>query len=96
MNVHRRKKPMRQKKNSDSVFLIKHKKNLFFFFSSFFQCCVKICFFKRFVTKSELEDVGLGHLIGTPLLRAYMHGFFVDAKLHRFRPPFSMSLVAYL
>jgi len=35
------------------------------------------------VTKSELEEVGLGHLVGTPLLRAYMHGFFVDAKLHR-------------
>lgn len=23
------------------------------------------------------------HLVGTPLLRAYMHGFFMDARLYR-------------
>lgn len=26
--------------------------------------------------------MGLGHLIGTPLLRAYMHGFFMDNRLY--------------
>ena len=27
----------------------------------------------RFVTHAELDCVGLGHLVGTPLLRAFMH-----------------------
>ena len=30
-----------------------------------------------------LEDLALEHLIGTKLLRAYMHGFFMDARLYR-------------
>jgi hypothetical protein len=34
----------------------------------------------RFVTKADLEKLGLGHLLGTQLLRAYMHGYFVDAR----------------
>ena len=37
----------------------------------------------RFVTRQELEKLALGHLVGTPLLRAYMHGFFVDNRLYR-------------
>uniref|UniRef100_A0A1B6EAU7 Uncharacterized protein n=1 Tax=Clastoptera arizonana TaxID=38151 RepID=A0A1B6EAU7_9HEMI len=37
----------------------------------------------KFVTKKELEDLGLSHLIGTSLLRAYMHGFFIDIRLYR-------------
>lgn len=37
----------------------------------------------KFVTVRELEELGLVHLIGTNLLRAYMHGFFVDVKLHQ-------------
>lgn len=37
----------------------------------------------KFVTKQELESLGLEHLIGTNLLRAYMHGFFVDVRLYR-------------
>ncbi|KAI5704453.1 hypothetical protein M8J75_005469 [Diaphorina citri] len=37
----------------------------------------------KFVTRQELEDLGLGHLIGTSLLRAYMHGFFMDIRLYR-------------
>jgi hypothetical protein len=37
----------------------------------------------RFVTKEELVRLELDHLIGTSALRAYMHGFFVDARLHR-------------
>ncbi len=26
--------------------------------------------------------LGLDHLVGTPMLRAYMHGFFVDNRLY--------------
>ncbi|KAJ1524339.1 hypothetical protein ONE63_010843 [Megalurothrips usitatus] len=37
----------------------------------------------KFVTKRELEDLGLDHLIGTNLLRAYMHGFFMDIRLFK-------------
>jgi ribosome biogenesis protein ENP2 len=36
----------------------------------------------RFVTREELAQLGLTHLVGGPLLRAYMHGFFMDARLH--------------
>ena len=38
---------------------------------------------RRFVTRAELEKLALGHLLGTPLLRAYMHGYFVDNRLYR-------------
>ncbi|KAG8300605.1 Nucleolar protein 10 [Homalodisca vitripennis] len=37
----------------------------------------------KFVTKNELEDLGLSHLIGTNLLRGYMHGYFIDIRLYR-------------
>lgn len=37
----------------------------------------------KFVTKQELENLGLEHLIGTNLLRAYMHGYFIDVRLYR-------------
>jgi hypothetical protein len=36
----------------------------------------------KFVTRSELESLGLGHLIGTEFIRAYMHGFFLDIRLY--------------
>lgn len=36
----------------------------------------------RFVTRSDLTRLGLDHLLGTALLRAYMHGFFIDARLY--------------
>ena len=36
----------------------------------------------KFVTIKDLEEFGLVHLIGTNLLRAYMHGFFIDNKLY--------------
>ncbi|XP_030411291.1 nucleolar protein 10 isoform X1 [Gopherus evgoodei] len=36
----------------------------------------------KFVTRKDLENLGLAHLIGSPLLRAYMHGFFMDIKLY--------------
>lgn len=34
----------------------------------------------KFVTKSELEQLGLDHLVGTNLLRAYMHGWVGSEK----------------
>lgn len=37
----------------------------------------------KFVTEKELIDIGLSHLIGTNLLRAYMHGYFMDMRLFR-------------
>ncbi|KAK2878364.1 hypothetical protein Q8A67_019155 [Cirrhinus molitorella] len=36
----------------------------------------------KFVTRKDLENLGLVHLIGSPLLRAYMHGFFMDIRLY--------------
>ncbi|CAH0516487.1 unnamed protein product [Peronospora belbahrii] len=36
----------------------------------------------RFVTRAEIATLGLDHLVGTPLLKAYMHGFFMDARLY--------------
>jgi len=36
----------------------------------------------RFITRTDLEKLGLTHLVGTPTLRAYMHGFFVDNRLY--------------
>ncbi|XP_002736686.1 nucleolar protein 10-like [Saccoglossus kowalevskii] len=36
----------------------------------------------KFVTKKDLENLGLKHLLGTNLLRAYMHGFFMDIRLY--------------
>ncbi|KAK7504031.1 hypothetical protein BaRGS_00004763 [Batillaria attramentaria] len=37
----------------------------------------------KFITRKELEELGLSHLIGSNLLRSYMHGFFVDIRLYR-------------
>lgn len=37
----------------------------------------------KFVTKEELNELGLDHLEGTNLLKAYMHGFFVDMRLYQ-------------
>ncbi len=37
---------------------------------------------RRFVTRADLARLGLDALLGSPLLRPYMHGFFVDARLH--------------
>ncbi|CAJ0848375.1 6327_t:CDS:2, partial [Entrophospora sp. SA101] len=36
----------------------------------------------KFVTRKELEKLGMEHLIGTNILRPYMHGFFVDLRLY--------------
>ena len=34
------------------------------------------------MTREELDRVGLASLVGTPMLRSYMHGFFVDNRLY--------------
>ncbi|RUS32954.1 WD40-repeat-containing domain protein [Jimgerdemannia flammicorona] len=36
----------------------------------------------KFVTRKELAALGLEHLIGSNVLKAYMHGFFVDLRLY--------------
>lgn len=36
----------------------------------------------KFVSEHQLQELGLEHLIGTNLLRAYMHGFFIDIRLY--------------
>lgn len=37
----------------------------------------------KFLTKEDLERLNLTNLIGTNLLRAYMHGFFIDNRLYK-------------
>ncbi|XJO74674.1 hypothetical protein BDV3_005460 [Batrachochytrium dendrobatidis] len=36
----------------------------------------------KFVTRKDLANLSLDHLVGTNLLKAYMHGFFVDLRLY--------------
>mmetsp|Transcript_19556 Transcript_19556/g.41184 ORF Transcript_19556/g.41184 Transcript_19556/m.41184 type:complete len:784 (+) Transcript_19556:219-2570(+) len=36
----------------------------------------------KFVSHEDLEKLGVSDLIGTPLLKAYMHGFFMDINLY--------------
>ena len=36
----------------------------------------------KFVTENELAELGLTNLIGTNLLRGYMHGYFMDMRLY--------------
>jgi len=37
----------------------------------------------KFVTKQELDTLGLANLVGTSVLRAYMHGYFMDIRLYK-------------
>ena len=37
----------------------------------------------KFVTDQELVSLGLSHLKGTNLLRAYMHGYFINIRLYK-------------
>ncbi|KAK6115501.1 hypothetical protein DH2020_007770 [Rehmannia glutinosa] len=37
----------------------------------------------KFLTKEDLARLNLTNLIGTNLLRAYMHGFFIDYRLYK-------------
>ena len=34
----------------------------------------------KFLTDIELEKLNASHLIGTPALKAYMHGYFMELK----------------
>ncbi|KAF8999095.1 WD40-repeat-containing domain protein [Cyathus striatus] len=36
----------------------------------------------KFVERNELKKLGLDHLIGTPALKPYMHGYFISLKLY--------------
>jgi len=36
----------------------------------------------KFVTREDLERLNLTNMLGTNLLRAYMHGFFIDHRLY--------------
>lgn len=36
----------------------------------------------KFVTRQEIEELGATGLIGTPMLRGYMHGYFMEMKLY--------------
>lgn len=36
----------------------------------------------KFVTREQLDGWGASHLIGSNVLRAYMHGFFMDLRLY--------------
>ena len=44
------------------------------------QSCRRLAFQSNY---REILGLGLDHLIGTSLLRAYMHGYFMDARLYR-------------
>ncbi|KAG0237303.1 hypothetical protein BGW42_001223 [Actinomortierella wolfii] len=36
----------------------------------------------KFVSRKELANLGLDHLIGSAVLKPYMHGFFIDLRLY--------------
>eukprot|EP01129_Flabellula_baltica_P003639 TRINITY_DN13397_c0_g1_i1.p1 TRINITY_DN13397_c0_g1~~TRINITY_DN13397_c0_g1_i1.p1 ORF type:complete len:654 (+),score=170.15 TRINITY_DN13397_c0_g1_i1:26-1987(+) len=37
----------------------------------------------HFITESELNNLGVTNLKGTPYLRAYLHGYFMDIRLYK-------------
>ena len=36
----------------------------------------------RFITSNDVKKLNIGHLVGTKVLRAYMHGFFINTELY--------------
>lgn len=36
----------------------------------------------RFITRDEVNKLNLSHLVGSKVLRSYMHGFFIDTELY--------------
>lgn len=36
----------------------------------------------KFISVEEIEQLGIEKMIGTPYLRAYMHGYFIDIRLY--------------
>ena len=43
---------------------------------------VFLSFHKSQVTRQELSELNLENLIGTDMVKAYMHGYFIDTKLY--------------
>lgn len=37
----------------------------------------------KFLTPNELEQLNASHLIGTPMLKAYMHGYFLEMRAYQ-------------
>lgn len=37
----------------------------------------------KFLTPIELEKLNASHLVGTPALKAYMHGYFMELKQYQ-------------
>ncbi|CAN0158991.1 unnamed protein product, partial [Hapterophycus canaliculatus] len=48
----------------------------------------------KFVTAAEVEELGVSNLVGTPLLRGYMHGYFMDMKLYTRQGPSQLKAVS--
>jgi len=36
----------------------------------------------KFVSREDVEQLGISNLVGSPLLKGYMHGFFMDINLY--------------
>jgi len=36
----------------------------------------------KFVTQADLDKLSAAHLIGTPVLKSYMHGYFMELKAY--------------
>lgn len=49
----------------------------------------------KFITEKELEELGLSHLKGTNLLRAHMHGHFMDIRLYKKAKSISQPTFSY-
>jgi len=37
----------------------------------------------KFVTREDLDKLQAGHLVGTPVLKSYMHGYFMELKAYQ-------------
>lgn len=37
----------------------------------------------KFISKEDIDKLGLSSLVGSPVLRAYMHGYFIDSRLYK-------------
>lgn len=37
----------------------------------------------KFLTANDLEQLNATHLIGTPMLKAYMHGYFIEMRAYQ-------------
>lgn len=37
----------------------------------------------KFLTPADLDKLNASHLIGTPMLKAYMHGYFMDLRAYQ-------------